>query len=112
MDIFVPVKIIVVVKHRFGESGRGVLPNLLSTSDLDTSFCHRWYQSLPFECKEIRKRKNCSHVVHPFCVCISFDRVVGSSTIKKYILAHEGHIVNKVSIVGHVKFESDLSDEE
>ena len=51
-------------------------------------------------------------MVCPFCVRISFDRVVSSYVIENCVLAHEDHIVIEVSIVGHVKFESDLSEEE
>ena len=101
-----------VVKHHFGESGRVILPDPLSVSDLDTSLYHRWHQLLSFEYREVKKRKNCSHMVCPFCVRISFDRAVGSYVIKNCVLAHEDHIVIKVSIVVHVKFESNLSEEE
>ena len=32
-----------VVKHHFGESGRVILSDPLSLSNLDTSLYHRWY---------------------------------------------------------------------
>ena len=84
---------------------------MLSVSDLDSSLCHRWSQLLSFQCRGVRKRKNCSRVMCPFCVCISFDRALGSYVIKNYVLTQDSYIVNKVYIVGRVKFESDLSEE-
>ena len=102
----------VVVKHYFGELNCIGLPDLLSASDLDTSVCHRWPQALPFKRRGVRKRKNCSPLLCPFCVCISFDRILGNYVIKNCVLAYEGHIVNKVYIFSHEKFESNLAEEE
>ena len=65
-----------------------------------------------FECIEVRKRKGCDRTTSSFCVRIAFDRSVGSYIVKVHRFTHLGHVVNLPFIIGHVKFEADLSIEE
>ena len=48
----------------------------------------------------------------PFCVRVAFDRVVGGCVAKVYRLFRLGDVINFSSIVGHVKFENNVSIEE
>ena len=102
----------VIDKYYFGEFGRSLLPDVLANSYLDTTICDRWLHSVSIECREVRKMKRCIRTTCPFCVRIVFDRAVGSYIVKVCMLSHLGHVVNLSSIIGHVKFESDLSVEE
>ena len=45
-------------KYYFGLSGRIDLPDVPANSSLDTNEFDRWPQSISFECREIRKRKD------------------------------------------------------
>ena len=47
-----------------------------------------------------------------FCVYSVFDRAVGGYVVNVCQLFYLGHIVNFSSIVGHIKFEDNLSNEE
>ena len=40
---------------------------------------------------------------------MTFDREISHYVIKKCVLAHKGHIINKSSISGHARVESNLS---
>ena len=102
----------VMLKYYFGISGRSSLPDVLADSYLDTTISDRWPQSISFECREIRKRKCYYHYECLFCVRIVFDRSVCGHVVKLCQLYRVGHVVNLSSIVGHVKFEADLSVEE
>ena len=103
----------VVLKYYYGKSGRGKIPDIFDTMDLNTEYCSSWPQSLTFECREIRKRENNEEFTScPFCLRISFDRDVGHYVIKRNMLTHKGHVVNQASISGHASYESDLSDDE
>ena len=99
-------------KYHFGLSGRSDLPDVLANSYMDKSDFDRCPQSILFECREIRKRKGFNHSDYPFCVCVAFDRSVGGYIFKRCRSSHIRHAVNLSSIVGHVKFEADLSVEE
>jgi len=46
----------VVNKYYYGKSGRGVFPDIFEKYSLNT--CPSWPQTLSFECREVRKRKN------------------------------------------------------
>ena len=100
----------VVSRYYYGKSDRGVLPGIFEKYSLNTY--PFWPQTLSFECKEVRKRKNEQCSPCPFCVRICFYREVGNYVIKKCDLSHEGHIVNGSSISTHAKTESDLTDDE
>ena len=103
----------VVLKYYYGKSGRGKIPDIFDTMDLNTEHCPSWPQSLTFECREIRKRKNNEvFTLCPFCVRISFDRGIGHNVVKRSVFTHEGHVVNQASISDHASYESDLSDDE
>ena len=45
----------VVNKYYYGKSGRGVLPDIFEKYSLNTS--PSWPQTLSFECREVRKKK-------------------------------------------------------
>ena len=92
----------VVSKYYYGKFGK----------DLNTQNCSSWSQSLTFEYREIRKRKNNEFSSCLFCIRISFDRDIYHYVIKRSVLTHEGHVVNQVSISDHASYESDLSDDE
>ena len=77
--------------------------------DLNTEHCSSRPQSLTFECREIKKRKNDEFTLCPFCIRLSFDRDNGHCIIKRSILTHEGHVVNQASFSGHVYYKTDLS---
>ena len=51
-------------------------------------------------------------IVIQTCVRDAFDRLVGGYGVKSCRYLHIGYIVNLSSIVGHVRFEADLSLEE
>ena len=70
----------VVNKYYYGKSGRGVLPDIFEKYSLNT--CPSWPQTLSFECREVRKRKNEQCYQCPFCVRICFYREVGNYVIK------------------------------
>ena len=82
---------------------------MLANSYLNTTCFERWLQSISFDCREVRKRKGCVHSGCSFCVCIVFDRSVGSYIVKLCRCLHTGHVVNLSSIPGHIRFESNLS---
>ena len=48
----------VISKYYHGKVGHGKITDIFNTTDLNTEHSPRWPQSLPFECREIRKRKN------------------------------------------------------
>ena len=48
----------------------------------------------------------------PFYVRVAFDRLVSAYIVKRCRSSHMGHAVNLSSIVGHVRFEADLSIDE
>ena len=73
----------VVSKYYYGKSGRGKFPDIFDTMDLNTEHYSSWPQSLVFECRDIRKRKNNEFISCPFCIRISFDRDIGRYVIKK-----------------------------
>ena len=75
--------------------------------DLNKEYCSSWPQSLTFECREIRKKKNKEFTSCPFYIRISFDRDIGH-----YVLTREGHVLNQASISGHASYELDLLDDE
>ena len=100
----------IVYRYYYGKSDRGVLPDIFEKYSLNTY--PSWPQTLSFECKEVRKRKNEQCSPCPFCVRICFYREVGNYMIQKCDLSHEGHIVNGSSISTHAKTESDLTDDE
>ena len=102
----------VVSKYYYGKFGRGKIPDIFNTKDLNTQNCSSWSQSLTFEYWEIRKRKNNEFSLCPFCIRISFDMDFCHYVIKRSVLTHEGHVVNQVSISDHASYESDLSDDE
>ena len=102
----------IIHKYYFGESGRSSLPDDILNLYLDTTISDRWIQSISIEYREIRKRKECDRVAYPFCVRVVFDKTVGGYVIIVCRLSHLGHVVNLSSIIGHVKFEADLSIEE
>ena len=102
----------IINKYYFGESSRTSLPGVLFNLYLDTTICDRWSQSISIEHREIWNRKGCDRTTCPFCVRIAFDRVVRGYIVKVCMLSHLGHVVNLSSIIGHVKFEADLSLEE
>ena len=100
----------VVNKYYYAKSVRGVLPNIFEKYSLNT--CPSWPQTLSFECREVRKRKNEQYSHCSFCVHICFYRKVENCVIKKCDLVHEGHIVNKSSIFTYARIESDLIEDE
>ena len=102
----------VMQKYYFGVTGRSDVPDVLANSYLDTTYFERWPQSIPFDCREIRKRKGYEHSGCPFCVRIAFDRSVGFYVVKVCRCLHTGHVVNLSSIPGHIRLESDLFIEE
>ena len=102
----------VMQKYYFGASSRSDLPDVLANSYLDTTNFDRLPQSLSFKCREIWKKKGYSHSDCPFCVRVAFDRLVGGYVVKSCRYSHIGYIVNLSSIIGHVRFEADLSLEE
>ena len=102
----------VVSKYYYGKSSRGEFIDIFNTMDLNTEHYSSWPQSLTFECREIRKRKNNEFTSYPFCIRMSFDRDIGHYVIKRSGLAHEGHVINQVSISRHASYKSDLSDYE
>ena len=102
----------VVSKYYYGKSGRGKIPDIFNTIDLNIKHCSSWPQSLIFEFREIRKRKKNEFTSCLFCIRISFDRDIYHYVIKRSVLTHEGNIVNQASISGHASYESDLSDDE
>ena len=80
----------VFLKYYYGKSGREKIPDIFDTMDLNTEHCSSWPQSLTFECREIRKRKNNQEFTScSFFICISFDRDIGH-----YVLTREGHVLN------------------
>ena len=93
------------IRRYVGHTGRVSLPDLLANSHLNTAICHRWSQPVIFECREVQKRKDCDHTTCPFCVRVVF-------IVKVCRLTRLGHVVTLSSILGHVKFEDDLSIEE
>jgi len=99
-------------KCYFGLSGRSDLPGVLANSYLDKNEFDRWPQLISFECREIQKRKGFSHSDCSFYVRVAFDRSVGVYVVKRCRSSHMGHVVNLYSIVGHVRFEADLSVDE
>ena len=56
--------------------------------------------------------KDCNCIVCSFCVSVSFDRIDNAYIVTSCRVDYEGRVANHASIVGHVKFESDLSNEE
>ena len=48
-------------KYYFGLSGRSNSPDVLANSYLNKNEFDRWPQSIPFECREIYKRKGFNH---------------------------------------------------
>ena len=96
----------------FGLSGRCDLPDMLANSYLDKTDFDYWTESISFECREIRKKKSFCHLDCPFCVRVAYDRSVGDYVVKRRRSSYIDHIVNLSSIVGHVRFEADLSVEE
>ena len=99
-------------KYYFGLSGRSDLPDVPANSYLDTNEFDRWPQSISFECREIRKRKDFNHPDCPFCIRVAFDRLVCAYVVKRCRSSFIGYVVNLSSIVGHVRYESDLSVDE
>ena len=75
----------VVLKYYYGTFGRGKLPDIFDTMDLNTEHCSSWPQSLTFECREIRKRENNKFTSCPFCIRVSFDRDIGHYAIKRCV---------------------------
>ena len=59
----------VVRKYFFGKSGRGDTPDIFKNFNLNTY--PSWPQTLPFECREVRKRKNEQYPYCPFYARIS-----------------------------------------
>ena len=101
----------VVNKYYYGKSGRGVLPDIFGKYSLNT--CPSWPQTLSFECREVRRKiKNRKYSRCLFCVRICFYRELGNNLKIKCNLVHEGHIVNKFSILTHARIESDLTKDE
>ena len=101
----------VINKYYYGKSGRTVLPDIFKNYSLNT--CPSWPQTLSFECREVRRKRNNGKYYHcPFCVRICFNRELGNCVIKKCDLVHEGHIVNESSILTHTRIESDLTKDE
>ena len=79
---------------------------------MDTGIYPRWYQPLTFSCREIGKTKGCDRI-YAYSVCrVSFDRRENTYIVKSYNAGHECHVGNWTSIVGHVKFESNVYIEE
>ena len=70
----------VVNEYYYGKSGRGVPSDIFKNYSLNT--CPSWPQTLSFECREVRKRKNEQYSHCPFCVRICFYREVGNCVIK------------------------------
>ena len=67
----------VVSKYYYGISGLGKFPNIFNRMDLNKEYCSSWPQSLTFECREIRKRKNMnSHRAHLIFVYLSIGILV------------------------------------
>ena len=60
----------VVNKYYYNQSGRGVLPEIFEKYTLNTY--PSWPQTLSFECREVRKRKNEQYSSCPFCLRICF----------------------------------------
>ena len=87
-----------------------MLPDIFETYILNT--CPSWPQTLSFECREVRKRKNGLYSHCPFCVRICFYREVGNYVIKKCDLSHEDNIVNESSIFTHARTECDFTVDE
>ena len=75
----------VVSKYYYGKSGRGKFPDIFNAIYLNTEHCSSWPQSLTFECREIRKRKNNEFTSCPFCIRISFDRDIDHYVIKRSV---------------------------
>ena len=73
----------VVYRYYYGKSGPGVLPDIFEKYSLNTY--PSWPQTLSFECREVRKRKNEQCSPCPFCVRICFYREVGNYVIKNVI---------------------------
>ena len=102
--VYFCVFLCVLVKYYIDKSGRDSLPDILANSYLDSaiSTC----------CRAVRNWKGCDRMMCLFCVCGVFDREVGGYVVNVCQLFYLGHIVNFSSIVGHIKFEDDLSNEE
>ena len=103
---------VVVSNYYYGKSGRGKFLDIFNTMDLNTEHCSSWLQTLTFERRGNKKRKNNEFTSCPFCIHISFDRDIGHYIIKRSILTHKGHVVNQASFSGHASYESDVSDDE
>ena len=65
--------------------------------------------SISFEGRKIRKIKGFNHSYGSFCVGVAFDRSVGVYVVKRCRSSHMSYVVNLSFIVGHVRFEADLS---
>ena len=102
--VYFCVFLCVLVKYYIDKSGRDSLPDILANSYLDSaiSTC----------CRAVRNWKGCDRMMCLFCVCGVFDREVGGYVVNVCQLFYLGHIVNFSSIVGHVKFENNVSIEE
>ena len=72
----------VISKYYHGKFGHGKITDIFNTMDLNTEHCSSWPQSLPFECRAIRKGKNNEFISCPFYIRISFDRDIGHYVIK------------------------------
>ena len=70
----------IVYRYYYGKSDRGVLPDIFEKYTYPS-----WPQTLSFECREVRKRKNEQCSPCPFCVRICFYREVGNYVIKNII---------------------------
>ena len=68
-------------KYYYGESDRGVSPDISKNYSLNT--CPSWPQTLSFKYREVRRKiKNGKYYHCPFCVRIFFYREVGNHVIK------------------------------
>ena len=61
--------------------------------------------------EESRKR-GFNHSDCPFCIRVALYRSIGVYVVKMCRSSHMDHVVNISSIVGHVRFEADLSIDE
>ena len=101
-----------VRKYYFSLSGRSVLYDVPANSYLDTNEFDRCPQSISFECREIWERKGFNFPGYAFCIRVAFDRSVGAYIVNWCRSSYMGHVVNLPSIVGHVRYESNLSVDE
>ena len=100
------------MKYYFDESGRSLISDVLVNSYMDTTISTSWLQSIVFQCREVRKRKGYDCTMCLFCVCIVFDRAVGGYVAKMCWLFHLGRIFSFMSIVDHVKLETNVYTDE